>query len=250
MTSNLNNWKTILTFEYPTEAVVIRSRLEAEGIECYLKDELTAQVNPYYSNAIGGVKLQVKESDLTDALTVLKLAGYWQEPTKTVSKTAIEIDRFTSKIPLFNKLDFIPRMMLLVSLIIGIQTAVVMYLSRPNMYGKLTGNFWCVDFVEYENKVYKPETMQEVLSLNFLGVCEEYIELSEDYSLRAPGFKTPKIRARWRLIKDDSLIFFNANKLNYIYDGTYHIHFKNNQLILKSETATLHCHQNLLNIDF
>src|SRR4051812_2015968 len=42
---------TIKTFSYSTELAVIRARLESEGIECFVKDELTAQVNPFYSNA-------------------------------------------------------------------------------------------------------------------------------------------------------------------------------------------------------
>ncbi|MDR1810608.1 MAG: DUF2007 domain-containing protein [Prevotella sp.] len=63
---------TVRTFTHPSEMYVIRWRLEMEGIECYAKDELTVQVNPFYSNALGGVKLQVRESDLEKAAAVLK----------------------------------------------------------------------------------------------------------------------------------------------------------------------------------
>ncbi|MDR2621822.1 MAG: DUF2007 domain-containing protein [Dysgonamonadaceae bacterium] len=67
---------TVLTATYGYEIAVIRSRLEAEGITCFIKDEFTVQVNPFYSNAIGGVKLQVKESDLNQAIEILKETGY------------------------------------------------------------------------------------------------------------------------------------------------------------------------------
>ena len=67
---------TVLTFTYPNEVVVIRARLESEGIECFVKDELTVQVNPFYSNAIGGIKLQVRESDLDRTIEILKEGGY------------------------------------------------------------------------------------------------------------------------------------------------------------------------------
>ena len=207
----MNNWTTILTFEFPSEAIVITSLLESEGIECYLKDELTAQVNPFYSNAIGGVKLQVKESDLRDAFTVLKQAGYRHEPAKTVSETAIKIDRFTSKIPLFGTLEFIPRMMLLVSIIIGVPMFILFYPSPINVYEKLSSHYWCTDYVEYNNKVYLPETVEEHISFNLVGVCEEYIEFGEDYSISAPGFKSPSVRARWKVVKPDSVTIFNPN---------------------------------------
>jgi hypothetical protein len=51
----MHNFKTIKTFSYSTAIAIIRSRLEAEGIECFLKDEHTVDANPFYSSAIGGV---------------------------------------------------------------------------------------------------------------------------------------------------------------------------------------------------
>ena len=70
---------TVLTVTFPHEVAVIRGRLEAEGITCFVKDELTVQVNPFYSNAIGGVKLQVLESELNQAVEILKETGYIKE---------------------------------------------------------------------------------------------------------------------------------------------------------------------------
>ncbi len=67
---------TVLTFTFAHEVAIIRGRLEAEGITCFVKDELTVQIHPFYSNAIGGVKLQVRESDLNQAIQILKETGY------------------------------------------------------------------------------------------------------------------------------------------------------------------------------
>ena len=67
---------TVLTTTFGYEVAIIRGRLESEGITCFVQDELTVQVNPLYSNAIGGVKLQVKESDLPRAIEILKETGY------------------------------------------------------------------------------------------------------------------------------------------------------------------------------
>jgi len=73
------NFITVLTVTYPHEIAVIRGVLEAEGIICFVKDELTVQVHPFISNAIGGVKLQVLERDLDQALEILKETGYINE---------------------------------------------------------------------------------------------------------------------------------------------------------------------------
>jgi len=72
----MDKYITVLTATYTPELAVIRSRLESEGITCSTKDELTVQVQPFISNAIGGVKLQVKESDLNQTVEILKEAGY------------------------------------------------------------------------------------------------------------------------------------------------------------------------------
>jgi hypothetical protein len=68
----MNDWVTIATFTYPHEAAILRGRLESEGIECNAKDENTVSANPFYSNAIGGVKIQVKESDVERANEIVK----------------------------------------------------------------------------------------------------------------------------------------------------------------------------------
>lgn len=67
---------TVLTATFGSEIAVIRGRLESEGITCFVKDELTVQVNPFYSNAVGGVELQVPESELNQAIEILKETGY------------------------------------------------------------------------------------------------------------------------------------------------------------------------------
>ena len=68
----MNKLITIATYTYPHEMAIMRSKLEANGIECSAKDEFTVQVHNFYSNAIGGVKLQVKETDAERALAILK----------------------------------------------------------------------------------------------------------------------------------------------------------------------------------
>lgn len=72
----MDTFVTLMTFTYPTELAVLRARMEDEEIECRVLNELTVQVNPFYSNAIGGVQLQVKESDFQRATQILKDSRY------------------------------------------------------------------------------------------------------------------------------------------------------------------------------
>lgn len=65
------NWKTVLSFSLPIEAHVARTKLESEGIECHIADEHIVRMDWFYSNAVGGVKLQVREEDFEVALEAL-----------------------------------------------------------------------------------------------------------------------------------------------------------------------------------
>ncbi|PKP02187.1 MAG: phosphoenolpyruvate synthase [Bacteroidetes bacterium HGW-Bacteroidetes-6] len=86
----MKNWKTIITFTQPHEAHFAKGLLESEGIETIIRDELTAQINNFYSNAIGGVRLDVKECDFVNATSILKEGGYIREVSETKRKN-IEI---------------------------------------------------------------------------------------------------------------------------------------------------------------
>ncbi len=62
---------TVAIFPLPQDAYIIKARLESEGIPVFLKDELTIQTDNFLSNAIGGVKFQVSESNAEAATAIL-----------------------------------------------------------------------------------------------------------------------------------------------------------------------------------
>ena len=112
---------TVIQFVYPHELGVPRSLLESEGIECFVRDENFVSLQPFYSNLIGGIRLQVRERDARRALQILHEGGFIDEndgktksETKTETRTSdgsscpycgsVEIVRkkdFTGKIPAF-----------------------------------------------------------------------------------------------------------------------------------------------------
>ena len=62
---------TIARYQYSSEAQIIKGRLEADGIEVFLRDNITIDTDPLVSNAIGGVKLKVLNKDVTKARDIL-----------------------------------------------------------------------------------------------------------------------------------------------------------------------------------
>lgn len=59
------------------DAHIVKGRLEAEGINCWLKDEHLSSiiVDPILTNAIAGIKLLVSENDAERAEVVLNTEG-------------------------------------------------------------------------------------------------------------------------------------------------------------------------------
>ncbi|HLV13636.1 MAG TPA: hypothetical protein VKY41_00520 [Xanthomarina sp.] len=68
----IDTFKTIARFQYSSEAQIIKGRLEADGIEVFLSDNLTIDTDPLISNAIGGVKLKVYSHQSEAAIEILK----------------------------------------------------------------------------------------------------------------------------------------------------------------------------------
>jgi hypothetical protein len=111
----LSNWVTIQTYTFPQEAYMIRALLEAEGFSVFLKDELTVQVQNFYSNAVGGIKLQVRAEEVSAATIFLQESGNWVEDSLPDTIHFMRLaDIYTSKIPLLNKLRIELRLMLIV----------------------------------------------------------------------------------------------------------------------------------------
>ncbi len=63
---------TIRTFDNYFLANILLSKLRDGGIQCYLKDEHTVTVDPFLSNAVGGIKLVINKDDEAEVLGLLQ----------------------------------------------------------------------------------------------------------------------------------------------------------------------------------
>lgn len=62
-------WKTLIKTHHESELLVLKSRLEAEGIPCFLRNQFTTQLMNYIPTFL--VELQVPESDYTLAMEIM-----------------------------------------------------------------------------------------------------------------------------------------------------------------------------------
>jgi DNA-directed RNA polymerase subunit M/transcription elongation factor TFIIS len=63
---------TVQVYNNYIEAHIILGRLMDENINCWLRDENTVTLNPILTNAVGGIKLMVAETQADQAITLLK----------------------------------------------------------------------------------------------------------------------------------------------------------------------------------
>jgi len=82
--------KTVATFEYAHFAHLAKAKLESEDVECFIFDEITASMNWFYTNAIGGIKLKVRGEDYQKALKILnETSDILLEDFETYAETEI-----------------------------------------------------------------------------------------------------------------------------------------------------------------
>ena len=72
---------TVASFSKPEEAHLLRLRLEAGGVPAFVQDENMVQMDWMYSNAIGGVRVQIAEEDVDRAKEILEEPGVEPEST-------------------------------------------------------------------------------------------------------------------------------------------------------------------------
>ena len=71
----MDGWKVVWSSWNTQDIYMARNYLEANGVECLLRDELTTQTS-YCANAIGGAKLLVRDEAAEEALRLLEEGGY------------------------------------------------------------------------------------------------------------------------------------------------------------------------------
>lgn len=129
--SRMQKWTTIITFNHHHDAHMAKTRLEAEDIEVFMKDELSVQVQTYLSQALGGIKLQVRENQVLKAVHVLKTLGYDMD-FKTTNEFWQKIDKATASIPLVSTLAVEIRLMVLIAILLLILAIPIYLLLMPS----------------------------------------------------------------------------------------------------------------------
>ena len=122
---------TVNTFNLPHHAHLAKAKLQSEGIEVFLKDEMTAHVNYLDAGAIGGIKLQVSEADVDWAQRVLIESGYMKEPVRKQNSVLIRFDKLTSTWALIGNLPVEFRIVIVTALLVSVVMVSIVLMALP-----------------------------------------------------------------------------------------------------------------------
>jgi DNA-directed RNA polymerase subunit M/transcription elongation factor TFIIS len=85
-----DEWVTIMTFTYEHEVYLYQTQLESAGIECFVEDRNTVLIDPFLSNAIGGIKLKVRKSEAVKALEIVRTIKKNEQESETENFVIVE----------------------------------------------------------------------------------------------------------------------------------------------------------------
>ncbi|MEM9480333.1 MAG: DUF2007 domain-containing protein [Verrucomicrobiota bacterium] len=88
----------VARFETPEEAHLLRAYLESNGVEAHVFDEHFVQMYWFYSNAVGGVRVVVREGEFRSAL---ELSDEYLSNLRSKPKT-ISVARYWGLIVIFS----------------------------------------------------------------------------------------------------------------------------------------------------
>lgn len=80
----MKDFVTISVFTYPQEYSVLKTLLDQEEIRHFFQNETMIGVFPFYSNALGGIRLLVHQEDADRAREILKTFDDPSSPLKIV----------------------------------------------------------------------------------------------------------------------------------------------------------------------
>lgn len=126
----MDNLTTVISFSLSHDAHFAKGKLQSEGIEVFIKDELTTHVNPLYSGVIGGVELQVRSADVDAAHLILVDSGYICEHTYKPNKLLMKLDKWTCHWPLVGHLSVELRLLVIIAVVFAI-VVVIVFVALP-----------------------------------------------------------------------------------------------------------------------
>lgn len=94
----------IARFTYPADAQPLMALLRSEGIECYLRNELSSQIMAGYVD-VGGARVEILESDVPRAMKIMEEGGYDLPREDEQAEPVEQVARIRTSYPFSTKIS-------------------------------------------------------------------------------------------------------------------------------------------------
>lgn len=228
---------TIARFQYPSDLLFVEAELRERSIPFQVLDANTVQTAPYYSVAIGGVRLQVPLDFVDAAVPVLHELGVPAEPEQTVPTWLKWVDRFAAKLPfLQGRSDVSKRATVLIAtfvLLTGIALSIAM-VRKSDLVDDLASTTWWIESIEHDGTAWEPPQSGPLrLSGTYMRVI-----FDEGSRVQLPAADRRALQALW-YSEDGMLVIFNSDTFGDVYDGVYEVSITHNALLMRSRRTTI-----------
>ena len=102
----------IARFTYPADAQPLMALLRSEGIECYLRNELSSQIMAGYVD-VGGARVEILECDVPRAMKIMEEGGYDLPREDEQAEPVEQVAGFARHIPFLRKYPLEKQIMIL-----------------------------------------------------------------------------------------------------------------------------------------
>ncbi|MCD7978366.1 MAG: DUF2007 domain-containing protein [Tannerellaceae bacterium] len=116
----------IARFQYPADAQVLIALLKSEGIECYLRNELSTQILSHID--VGGARVEILESDVPRAMELMKEGGFDLPEENESPEGMISATNWMNRVPVLKKYS-LPVQMIFLSIIVILALALFLGLG-------------------------------------------------------------------------------------------------------------------------
>jgi hypothetical protein len=182
----VNKWITIITVDLPVDAQLIRSILEMEGIDASIPDEYTTDVAPFYSQAIGGIRVLVAAQDFDQAHSILTENGYLKAESTRENKVLNWINKKTLKLPIIKHWRSEVLIFSFVIVVLALIITPIVFLSQPTFKEQIISQNWCLTKATFKGEDLRVISSQFRITLN---TCEHLVNFYTSGKFDIPKFE-------------------------------------------------------------
>lgn len=236
----MNGWKLLLSLENIYDAYTVRSLLELANIDVQIKDELTVQVAPIYSSAIGGIRIYVREIDFERALQLVLDHGYENNSEITTNKFLEYFNEKTKSLPLIGSKSLLLRLLSVVTIFALIIIIPLAIYSYPKQENPLTSVDWCISEIRFNGEELKLDSTKKIITWNN---CLQRLSFYNNGGILMPEYENSLRPSNWYgneeyLTIECNTTDFDSEKVK-VLEGDYDINISDNLLEMKSEKVTI-----------